>query len=83
MTTRLIIIDNNLCLLSTNNLDCSYTYKHFHGGVILYGESTILMYNDMREIINNSQILTIKDLQKRKIGEKVSATWSKFMEIFN
>lgn len=82
MTTRLIIIDNNLCLLSTNNLDCSYTYKHFHGGVLVYGESTILMYNDMREIVNNSQILTIKDLQKRKIGEKISATWSKFMEIF-
>ena len=82
MTTRLIIIDNNLCLLSTNNLDCSCTYKHFHGGVLMYGETTILMYNDMREIINNSQILTIKDLQKRKISEKVSATMSKFMEIF-
>ncbi|MBE5757921.1 MAG: hypothetical protein E7345_03205 [Clostridiales bacterium] len=82
MTTKLIIIDNNLCLLSTNNLDCSYTYRHFNGGVIVYGESAILMYNDMREIINNSQILTIKDLQKRKLGEKISSTWTKFMEIF-
>ena len=41
-----------------------------------------VMYNDIREIINNSQLITIKDLQKRKLSEKVSASWSKFIAIF-
>jgi hypothetical protein len=36
----------------------------------------------MRDILNNSQIVTIKDLQKRKLGEKIRATWNKFIAIF-
>jgi len=82
MTTKLIMIDNNSALISTSNLDALNTYKHFNAGVYVYGESVILMYNDIREILNNSQLITIKDLQKRRIGEKISATWSKFIAIF-
>lgn len=82
MSTRLIIVDNNFAYISTNNLDCFSTYKHFNSGVYVYGENVILMYNDMREIIGASQLLTIKDMQKRKFGEKVSATWSKFVALF-
>lgn len=82
MTTKLIMIDNDIALISTNNLDCQTTYKHFNAGVFAYGESVILMYNDMREIISSSQLITIKDLQKRKITEKISATWSKFVALF-
>lgn len=82
MTTKLIMIDNETALVSTNNLDCINTYRHFNAGVFAYGESVILMYNDMREIISNSQLITIKDLQKRKISEKFSATWSKFIALF-
>ena len=82
MTTKLIMIDNNSALISTNNLDCLNTYKHFNAGVYMYGESIILMYNDIREIVNSSQLITIKDLQKRKFGEKISATWSKFIALF-
>ena len=82
MTTKLIMIDNDTALISTNNLDCQNTYRHFNAGVYMYGESVILMYNDMREIISNSQLITIKDLQKRKLGEMISATWSKFIALF-
>ncbi|MBQ7351432.1 MAG: hypothetical protein IJW59_00985 [Clostridia bacterium] len=82
MSTKLIMIDNNTALVSTNNLDCMRSNKHFNAGVFMYGESCILMYNDMREIISGSQLITIKDLQKRKLSEKISATWSKFIAIF-
>lgn len=82
MSTKLIMVDNMISLVSTNNLECSYTYKHFNAGVIVYGEGNVLMYNDMRDILNNSQIVTIKDLQKRKLGEKIRATWNKFIAIF-
>lgn len=82
MTTKLIMVDNNSALISTNNLDSLNTYKHFNAGVYMYGDSIILMFNDIREIINNSQLITIKDLQKRKLNEKVSATWSKFWTLF-
>lgn len=82
MTTKLIMIDNDTALVSTNNLDCMESYRHFNAGVYVYGESVILMYNDMREIISSSQLITIKDLQKRKLSEKISATWSKFIALF-
>ena len=82
MSTKLIMIDNDTALISTNNLDCQKTSRHFNGGVFMYGESVILMYNDMREIVSNSQLITIKDLQKRKLSEKISATWSKFIALF-
>lgn len=82
MTTKLIMIDNDTALVSTNNLDCINTYKHFNAGVFVYGESVILMYNDMREIISSSQLVTIKDLQKRKLSDKISATWEKFIALF-
>lgn len=82
MTTKLILVDNDTALISTNNLDCQNTYKHFNAGVYMYGPSVILMYNDMREIISNSQLITIKDLQKRKISDKIDASWSNFIAIF-
>ena len=82
MTTKLILIDNNSALISTSNLDSLSTYRHFNAGVYVYGDAIAVMYNDIREIINNSQLITIKDLQKRKLGEKISATWSKFITIF-
>lgn len=82
ITTRLIMVDSDSALISTNNLDCSNTYRHFNAGVYIYGESVILMYNDMREIINNSQLISIKDLQKRRLLEKISATWNKFINLF-
>lgn len=82
MSTKLIMIDNNSALISTNNLDNINKYKHFNAGVYMYGDSVIVMYNDIREIINSSQLITIKDLQKRKIGEKISASWNKFLTLF-
>jgi len=82
MQTKLIMIDNDTALISTNNLDCQNTHKNFNAGVYMYGESVILMYNDMREILSSSQLITIKDLQKRKLSEKISATWSKFIALF-
>lgn len=82
MSTKLIMIDNNSALISTNNLDNINTYKHFNAGVYVYGDSVILMFNDIREIVNCSQLVTIKDLQKRKLGEKISATWNKFIALF-
>lgn len=82
MTTRLILIDNNSALISTSNIDCLNTYKHFNAGTYVYGTSVILMINDMRDIINQSQLVTIKDLQKRRFSEKVSSLWSKFIALF-
>ena len=82
MSTKLIMIDNNSALISTNNLDSINTYKHFNAGVYIYGDSVILMFNDIREIVNSSSLITIKDLQKRKLGEKISATWNKFIALF-
>lgn len=82
MQTKLIMVDNDTALISTNNLDCQNTHKNFNAGIYMYGESVILMYNDMREIISNSQLITIKDLQKRKLGEKISASISKFVALF-
>lgn len=82
MTSRLIVVDGKSALISTHNLDCSNTYKHFNAGVYIYGDVVKNMTNDIIDIINNSQLVTIKDLQKRKITEKISATWNKFVALF-
>ena len=82
MTTKLILIDNNSAFTSTSNLDSLSTYRHFNAGLYVYGDAIAVMHNDMREIISNSQLITIKDLQKRKIGEKIKSTWIKFLTIF-
>ena len=81
MTSKLIVVDSNSALISTSNLDCANTYKNFNAGVFMYGD-TVLIHNDLREIISNSQLVTIKDLQKRKLSEKFSATISKFWVLF-
>ncbi len=82
MSTRLILIDNETALMSTNNLDCQNTYRHFNAGVFMYGQSVSQINNDMNSIIANSQLVTIKDLQKRKLRDKINATWSKFIALF-
>ena len=82
MTTKLIMVDDNMALISTNNLDCLNTYKHFNQGIYMYGDGVILVYNDIRDIVSNSTLITIKDLQKRRLGEKISATWNKFLTLF-
>ena len=81
MTTKMIVVDNNSVLISTSNLDCLNTYKHFNAGLFMYGD-TVLVHNDLRDIVSNSQLVTIKDLQKRKLSEKFSATLSKFWALF-
>ena len=81
MTSKLVVVDNNSVLISTSNLDNMNTYKHFNAGVFMYGD-TVLVHNDLRDIITNSQLVTIKDLQKRKFTDKISALFSKFWALF-
>jgi len=82
MTTKVIMIDDKTAFISSNNLDCKHYNKYFNGGVIIHGDAVVLTYNDIREIVTNAQILTIKDLQKRKFTHKVSAAWNRFFSIF-
>ena len=82
MSSNLIMVDDNTALISTNNLDYSVKTNHFNGGVYIHGDAVVLAYNDIREIVTNSQLLTIKDLQKRRAGDKISALWKKFFRNF-
>lgn len=82
MTSKIIMVDDKTALISSNNLDCGHYNKYFNGGVLFHGDSVVLVYNDIREIVTNSQIQTIKDLQKQKLGNKVSAAWNRFFRIF-
>lgn len=82
MSSNLIMIDDHTALISTNNLDYGDMTRHFNGGVFFYGDAVVLAYNDVREIVTNSQLLSIKDLQKRKVKDKVSSLWRKFFRNF-
>lgn len=82
MTTKLVLIDNKIALISTNNLASVNTYRHFNAGIFVYGDTVSNMYNDAKDMINNSQLITIKDLQKRKFVDKINATWNKFLALF-
>jgi len=80
--TKLILTDNKMALSSTINLDCSKTYRHFNGGVFMYGDIVKDVINDASSILSSSQLITIKDLQKRRFGEKIKSTWNKFFALF-
>jgi len=82
MTSRLIITDNTSAVISTNNLDCYSIYKHFNCGVYMYGDVMKDISKDISEIISNAEPVTLKDIQKRKLSEKISASWSKVIAIF-
>lgn len=82
MTTKVIMIDDKTVFISSSNLDCKHYNKYFNSGVIIHGDAVVLTYNDIREIVTNAQILTIKDLQKRKFTHKVMAAWNRFFSIF-
>ena len=82
MTSRLIIVDNNSAVISTNNLDCFSTYRHFNCGVYMFGEVMKDIAKDVSEIVSNAQPVSLKDIQKRKVSEKISANWSKVIAIF-
>ncbi len=82
LTTRLIVVDGDSCVMSTNNLDCFNTYTHFNCGVYMYGEVMKAINSDISEIILSANLISLKDIQKRKLGEKISASWSKVIAIF-
>lgn len=82
MTSRTLIVDGNSALISTNNLDFFSNYTHFNSGVFMYGEVVKEIQKDINEVISNAQALTLKDIQKRKFTEKISATYRKFTSLF-
>lgn len=82
MTSNVILVDDKQALISTANLNSRHYNRYFNCGVLFYGDAVVLVYNDIREIVTNAQILTIKDLQKRKFSYKVSSAWNRFFSIF-
>lgn len=82
MTSRILIIDNNSALVSTNNLDFFSNYTHFNSGVFIYGEVVKEIQKDISEVISNAQALSLKDIQKRRFTEKISAFYRKFTSLF-
>lgn len=82
MTSKIIMVDDKTALISNYNLNCKHYNRYFGGGVLFHGDSVVLAYNDIREIVTNSQIQTVKDLQKRKVGHKIAAAWNRFFSIF-
>lgn len=82
ITSRTLIVDGNSALISTNNLDFFSNSKNFNSGVFIYGEVLKDISKDIGEVISNAQALTLKDIQKRKFTEKISARWNKFVAIF-
>ena len=82
LEAKLIVVDNDTALMSTINLDCSKTYQHFNAGVYMHGEIVNQINKDISNVFINSQLITIKDLQKRKIGEKIRASWLNIIALF-
>ncbi len=82
MTSRTLIVDNNSALISTNNLDFFSNSIHFNSGVFMFGDVVKDVQKDITEVISSAPTLTLKDIQKRRITEKFSATYRKFTSLF-
>lgn len=82
MTTKMIVVDGDSALISSNNLDFVSIYRDFNAGVYLYGEGVKEIVKDVSVIMANCPAITLKDIQKRKFRDKLSATWFKFITLF-
>ena len=70
-----LVIDNATAIITTANMDFRRLYKNYDCSVIIYNSNVINdIKQDLEMAVNNSHIVTLRDLRKRKWYEKVNGT---------
>ena len=73
--SKMVICDGNTAILSSMNLDYRPMYTHFSDGVLVYkGTAMNGIMKDFESMKDSSYEITIKEMSKRNIFEKLIAT---------
>ncbi len=79
INSRLVIADDNCAMVGTIPFDFRPTFTNAEDGVILYGkEFVVSVLDDFNEILTRSKLITLRDLKKRRGGQKISGQISRF-----
>lgn len=66
--SKLYLFDKKKAIVGTTNLDFRSLYLHFENNCLIYNsESLVEIYNYLKETIDNSKLMTEKDLRKRSV----------------
>lgn len=77
---KTIVVDDCTAVVGTINMDFRSMYLHFENGVLIQNSPTISeITQDIKDVISQSHLVTLKDMKKRKLREKII---SKFLLIF-
>ena len=78
---KTLVVDGKIASIGTVNMDFRSLYLHFENGVMLYNSPTISdICKDIERVLLDSRQLTLKDMKKRKFGEKFCGF---FLKIFS
>ena len=72
MNAKMYLADDNCAAVGTMPLDFRKIKNNAENGVILYGkENTAAVVEDFNDIFMHSKLITLRDLKKRKIPQKM------------
>lgn len=78
-----LIVDDNLAFVGTVNFDYRSLVHHYECGVILYNTDSIKdIYIDIKNIIDESQEITLSNFKMRKIDKLISIILFIFSPLF-
>ena len=70
--SKLILIDEEVGIVGTSNLDFRSLYLHFENNILLYNTKSLLdMTNYFKETLSVCSLVTKKDLKKQNIFYRI------------
>ena len=80
---KTVIVDGNLAFVGTVNLDYRSLVHHYECGVVLFNTNSINdINNDILDIINKSQEITLSNFKMKKIDKLICIILSIFSPLF-
>lgn len=73
--SKMFVSDDKVAIIGTINMDYRSFYLHFENGVLFYGSSVVkTVKEDMEQVLEVSQQITLEYLNKRMIYKKLAGT---------
>lgn len=79
INSRMIIADESCAVVGTIPFDFRPIFANAEDGAVLYGKDLVSpVIQDFNDILMHSRLVTLRDLKRRKIGQKISGQFLRF-----
>ena len=79
INSRTIIADDNCAVIGTIPLDFRAISSNMEDGIVLYGKSAVApSIQDFNDVLTHRRHVTLRDLKRRKITQKISGQFLRF-----